>query len=122
MLKVIADVPVGEGIPMNGVQTGPRSPNWQALKPSTLYWVEALDGGDPEKDVPFRDKIMVLPAPFTGEPKEVFKTENRFGGFTWFADARTGPRLRIQLEEALADDLADEHRRTRDRARRRSST
>ena len=85
VLKLITDVPVGEGIPINGVETGPRSLNWQVLKPSTLYWVEALDEGNPEKDVPFRDKIMVLPAPFTGEPKEVFKTQNRFGGFTWFA-------------------------------------
>jgi dipeptidyl aminopeptidase/acylaminoacyl peptidase len=85
MVKLIADVPVGEGIPMNGVETGPRSPNWQGLKPATIFWVEALDNGDPEKDVPFRDKIMVLPAPFADEPKEVFKTQNRFAGFTWFA-------------------------------------
>ena len=28
---------------------------------------------------------MILPAPFTGEPKEVFKTQHRFAGFTWFA-------------------------------------
>jgi dipeptidyl aminopeptidase/acylaminoacyl peptidase len=85
MVKRIADVPPGEGIPMNGVETGPRSPDWQALKPATIYWVEALDNGDPEKDVPFRDKVMVLPAPFAGEPKEVLKTQHRFGGFNWFA-------------------------------------
>jgi dipeptidyl aminopeptidase/acylaminoacyl peptidase len=36
MIKLVTDVPVGEGIPMNGVQTGPRSLNWQALKPATL--------------------------------------------------------------------------------------
>jgi dipeptidyl aminopeptidase/acylaminoacyl peptidase len=89
MVKLIADVPVGEGIPMNGVETGPRSPNWQALKPATVYWVEALDNGDPEKDVPFRDKVMVLSAPFNGETKEVFKTQHRFAGFTWFATPGT---------------------------------
>ena len=30
--------------------------------------------------VPFRDRIVALKAPFTGEPHEVFKTEQRFAG------------------------------------------
>jgi len=85
VVKVVADMPPAENVPMNGVATGPRQPNWQTLKPATIYWVEALDGGDPEKDVPFRDKVVVLAAPFSGEPKEVFKTQHRFGGFSWFA-------------------------------------
>jgi len=85
LVKVIADLPTSEHVPIGGVQTGPRSPNWQTLKPATLYWTEALDDGNPDKEVPFRDKVMVLPAPFTGESKEVFKTQNRFNGFTWFA-------------------------------------
>ncbi len=70
---------------MNGVPSGMRSPNWQALKPAGLYWTEALDGGDPEKDVPYRDRILALAAPFTGEPAEILKTQNRFAGFTWLS-------------------------------------
>ena len=85
LVKVLADLPPAEGVPMNGVPTGMRAPGWQALKPATLCWAEALDGGDPEKDVPQRDKILAWPAPFAGEPREVLRTENRFAGFTWFA-------------------------------------
>jgi dipeptidyl aminopeptidase/acylaminoacyl peptidase len=85
LVKVIADLPPNENVPMNGVPLGPRSLDWQTLKPATLLWVEALDGGDPEKDVPFRDKVMMLPAPFTGEPKEVLKTQYRYSGMSWFA-------------------------------------
>ena len=84
LLKVIADFPPSEGIPMNGVPTGPRSVDWQPLKPATLLWVEALDGGDPEKEVPFRDKVMVLSAPFSSDAKEVLKFQHRYAGMTWF--------------------------------------
>ena len=83
-VKVIADLPPAEDVPMNGVPTGPRSVDWQSLKPATLYWVEALDGGDPEKDVPSRDKVMVLAAPFAGAAREALKLQNRFAGLTWF--------------------------------------
>jgi len=84
LVRVIADLPPAENVPMNGVTTGPRSVRWQALKPATLVWAEALDGGDTDKAVPHHDKILTLPAPFTGEPTEVFRTENRFAGLTWF--------------------------------------
>ena len=84
LVKVIADFPPSEDIPMNGVPTGPRSVDWQPLKPATLLWVEALDGGDPEKEVPFRDKVMVLAAPFSSDAKEVLKLQHRYAGMTWF--------------------------------------
>jgi dipeptidyl aminopeptidase/acylaminoacyl peptidase len=84
-IKVIADLPPAEDVPMNGVPLGPRSPTWQALKPSTLCWVEALDGGDPEKDAPFRDKIMISAAPFAGPAREALKLQQRYAGFTWLA-------------------------------------
>ena len=83
-IKIVADLPPAEDVPMNGVTVGPRSVNWQTLKPATLLWIEALDGGDTDKVVPFHDKVLTLPAPFSGDPKEVFKSENRFGGMTWF--------------------------------------
>jgi dipeptidyl aminopeptidase/acylaminoacyl peptidase len=84
LVKVIADIPPNEDVPMNGVPTGPRSLDWQPLKPATLLWVEALDGGDPEKEVAFRDKVTVLPAPFSSEAKEVLKLQHRYAGMTWF--------------------------------------
>ena len=72
-----ADLPPADTVPMNGVPTGPRDMEWLALKPATLIWVEALDGGDPEKEAPFRDRVMTLAAPFTDPPTEVFRFKDR---------------------------------------------
>jgi dipeptidyl aminopeptidase/acylaminoacyl peptidase len=83
-VKVVADLPPAEDVPINGVPTGPRNADWMALKPATLVWTEALDGGDPEKDVPFRDRMMTLAAPFTAEPAEVLKLKERAMGLSFF--------------------------------------
>ncbi len=72
-----------EEIPIEGVPTGRRSIQWSSTEAARLFWAEALDGGDPKTKVPHRDKLMTLGAPFTGEPKEVLKTEHRFSGLTW---------------------------------------
>jgi dipeptidyl aminopeptidase/acylaminoacyl peptidase len=42
----VADVPMGDTVPITGVMTGPRSYRWTPLEPATLMWVEALDKGD----------------------------------------------------------------------------
>ena len=83
-VKVLADLPPAEDVPINGVPKGPRNADWMALKPATLLWTEAMDGGDPEKDVPYRDRMMTLPAPFGGEPVEVLKLKERAQGLTPF--------------------------------------
>ncbi len=85
-IQSLFEIPLGEGIPLNGVPTTPRSITWRALEPATLVWVEALDGGDPEKQVPFRDKIMTLTAPFKENAKEVMKLKNRFAGIEWLEE------------------------------------
>src|SRR5262249_13463765 len=78
--KTIAELASHEGVPLTGVETGPRSIRWRPDQPPTLIWAEALDGGDLKARVPFRDKVMALAAPFTGQPAEVIKTEWRYGG------------------------------------------
>jgi dipeptidyl aminopeptidase/acylaminoacyl peptidase len=84
--RTIADVPMGDVVPINGVMTGPRSYRWTPREPATLLWVEALDKGDIRNKVPHRDRILTLAAPFTGEPREVAKTQYRFGGTSWTDD------------------------------------
>jgi len=81
--RKITSVPLAEHVPIGGVLTGPRGVNWKATEPGTLLWTEALDGGDPKNKVPQRDKVMVLKAPFTGQPVEFLRTEYRFGGISW---------------------------------------
>jgi dipeptidyl aminopeptidase/acylaminoacyl peptidase len=76
----LASLPLADQVPIDGVITGPRSPRWRPNEPATLVWVKALDGGDPKKKVPHRDSVLMLKAPFTAQPNEVFKTEQRFSG------------------------------------------
>jgi len=76
----IADVPSREGVPLTGVQTGPRGIRWRPDQPATVIWSEALDGGDLKNKVPFRDKVMSLTAPFKNAPTEFAKTEWRLAG------------------------------------------
>jgi dipeptidyl aminopeptidase/acylaminoacyl peptidase len=83
--KKIADVPTSEGIVINGVQAGPRQYRWRPDQPATLTWIEALDKGDPKNPVPFRDRVVWLAAPFTGQPADLARTEWRFGG-VFFTD------------------------------------
>jgi dipeptidyl aminopeptidase/acylaminoacyl peptidase len=79
----VADLPLADRVPVHGVPTGPRDYSWRPTDPATLVWAEALDGGDWNKTVPNRDKVMVARAPFTAPPLELLKTEQRYGGFTW---------------------------------------
>ncbi len=78
MSKKIADLPSREGTTLTGVEPGPRGYRWRADQPATILWVEALDGGDLKNKVPFRDKVVSLAVPFSGEPVEVAKTEWRY--------------------------------------------
>tara|TARA_R100000988_G_C3989838_1_gene161991 strand:- start:43 stop:1530 length:1488 start_codon:yes stop_codon:yes gene_type:complete len=60
--------------------------NWRANKPATIYWAEALDKGDPEVKVDYRDAVYELPAPFSGNEKLLIKTKNRYSGINWGND------------------------------------
>jgi dipeptidyl aminopeptidase/acylaminoacyl peptidase len=85
--RAVTRRPVRDNVPLDGVPTGPRGVEWQDTAPATLVWVEALDGGDPKKEVSHRDRIMRLAAPFTGDPEEIWRTEHRYSGMAWLADA-----------------------------------
>ncbi|MBI5363335.1 MAG: S9 family peptidase, partial [Planctomycetes bacterium] len=78
--KLVAEVPLGEAIPQEGVRTGPRNVQWHAAAPATLVWAEAQDGGDPKPKAEFRDRWMVWPAPFLGEGRELVKLRQRAQG------------------------------------------
>src|SRR5437660_96063 len=83
LARKIADVPSREGVPLTGVQTGPRGYHWRQDQPATIVWVEALDGGDLKNKVPFRDKVMSIAAPFKDDPTEIAKTEWRYAGISF---------------------------------------
>ena len=83
LIKTLAHIPVGENIPIMGVREGIRNLSWQRLKPSTLCWVEALDGGNPNNKVDFRDVVKALEAPFDKEPREIIKLPERYSGIDY---------------------------------------
>ena len=73
----IASLPVADQVPVHGVALGPRSVSWRSTALHQLFWVEALDGGNPVAKVSHRDRLMSLDAPFTDQPREVFRAEHR---------------------------------------------
>lgn len=83
VVKTIANQPLANNVPVHGEITGPRNVSWQPTSPHTLYWIEALDGGNPITKVDFRDKLMRWEAPFNNQPEEVFKAEHRIQATMW---------------------------------------
>jgi len=87
-VKVVNDVPLTEDIPKGFMSTrkGKRSMQWRADKPSSLIWVEALDGGDANTEAEYRDEVFEQTAPFTANAKSILKTINRFSYIQWGDD------------------------------------
>ncbi|WP_370174442.1 S9 family peptidase [Leeuwenhoekiella palythoae] len=89
-VKVVNETPLLEELPQGfmATQTGKRRISWRADQPATLYWVEALDQGNPEVEVEYRDQVFMQKAPFSAAPQKVIKTINRYSGILW-GDANT---------------------------------
>ncbi len=83
LVHTAANLPLAEGIPLEGVRTGPRRLHWRPTEPATLAWVEALDGGDPKQKADFRDRVLMQAAPFTSAPSEVIRLKARLMGLEW---------------------------------------
>lgn len=84
-VKVVNEVPLNEIMPKGfmAVREGKRSMSWRADEAATLFFVEALDGGDPAKEVSHRDALYTWKAPFNSNPELLTKTQQRFGGISW---------------------------------------
>jgi dipeptidyl aminopeptidase/acylaminoacyl peptidase len=84
-VKVLLESPLIEDLPKGNDATvkGMRSINWRNDEPATVYYVVALDEGDPEKEAEFRDEVFMIREPFTNQPVSVVKTTNRYAGITW---------------------------------------
>ncbi|MDD3078751.1 MAG: prolyl oligopeptidase family serine peptidase [Paludibacter sp.] len=87
-VATIADLPLNEIMPKGfmATQKGKRSINWRSDVPSTLYYAEALDDGDPANEVPFRDAVYSWEAPFDQKPELLTKSELRFSNIVWGND------------------------------------
>jgi dipeptidyl aminopeptidase/acylaminoacyl peptidase len=105
--KQLADKPLEDTVPNihDAVPAGPREYEWRSDSPSTVFWAEAADGGDPNKEAPVRDKLFTLDAPFDGSARKVAELPLRFENVTWgngkvaiVEEARWKDRKRIMME------------------------
>jgi dipeptidyl aminopeptidase/acylaminoacyl peptidase len=76
---LIEDLPKG----FMAVRMGMRNISWRNDKPSSLIYVQALDGGDPENEVEYRDEVFELEAPFNSRGESLLKLKNRYAGMQW---------------------------------------
>jgi len=88
LVKQLAELPSSETQPsgFDNVQNVTRGYNWRDDEAATVYWASPLDSGMIKKQVPFHDAVFALSAPFTGQPKELFKTALRYRGVVWGND------------------------------------
>lgn len=128
----LANLPVADNVPPNGVATGPRALEWDEHSPSTLLWSEALDRGDPNAKPEaggFRDKVMIIKSPFkepaveltklkqrytaldfTGKPNQVLITETdrtRRWRTTYFLDLTNPESKKVLFDLSSADAYRD---------------
>jgi dipeptidyl aminopeptidase/acylaminoacyl peptidase len=89
-VRTVNSLPLYETQPKGfmAVRPGRRSMAWRDDQPASLYYVEALDGGDPAVKVEFRDALFSWDAPFQAEPKRLVQLQQRFSGVVW-GDADT---------------------------------
>jgi dipeptidyl aminopeptidase/acylaminoacyl peptidase len=84
-IKQLADKPLEDTVPNvhDAEVTGPRDYEWRSDTPSTVFWVEAADGGNPKVEAPVRDRLFTWDAPFEGTPRKLAELPLRFGGIAW---------------------------------------
>jgi dipeptidyl aminopeptidase/acylaminoacyl peptidase len=126
---VVAELPVSDEIPRQGVPTGPRQVSWEERAPAALIWAEALDGGDPVAPAEHRDRVMRLAAPFTGDPEQALLVRHRCLGWldldqpgrvlltehdrdrrwltTWLSDLAGPDRSRVLFDHSMDEAYAD---------------
>lgn len=85
LLRTLAKRPTVDNLPaaIGAVIDGRRRFQWRADHPCQLYWVEALDGGDPRVATDYREQLYYLDAPFDGEPQQSIRLPMRYGGIFW---------------------------------------
>jgi dipeptidyl aminopeptidase/acylaminoacyl peptidase len=88
LVKHLADLISTETAPSgnDNILDQPRSYEWRDDEPATVTWSKPLDGGLIKNQQEYRDAVYALSAPFTGEPRELFKTKMRYRGTQWGHD------------------------------------
>lgn len=88
LVETVLDCPLEEERPKGfmSVRSGRRNFGWRSDKAAILTYAVALDDGDGNKEVPYRDAVYQLEAPFDGDGVKMLETRLRFGGISWGND------------------------------------
>ena len=83
--KRMAALPLADSMPIgrDACRTGPRRHAWRPDEPGTLWWVEALDNGDPKAVVAHRDALFIQNLVDGSDPVELARTQYRFSDVWW---------------------------------------
>ncbi|PXA98673.1 prolyl oligopeptidase [Nostoc sp. 3335mG] len=79
VVQHVASVTMNSGGPesLGWAGAGPRGFAWRPSSTPALLYVEPLDKGEPKQAAEYRDRVMLLGAPFNGTAKEVLRTTDR---------------------------------------------
>jgi len=71
------------GPEQDAVSAHARGHAWRADAPATLFWAEALDGGDARREVALRDRALLWTAPFAEAPRVLGEFPQRLEAIYW---------------------------------------
>jgi len=88
IIRQLVDQPLAEDIPVvsGAVRKGPRQFDWRDDAPSTIYYVEALDEGDPRIETEVRDQVYTILPPFQGDAIPLLSLKFRYNEILWGYD------------------------------------
>ncbi|MFV0421078.1 S9 family peptidase [Oleidesulfovibrio sp.] len=114
-VRLIDELELANAVPAGrwNVRTGAREAAWNPAEPAELWWVTARDGGKASANATIRDELFVLNAPFTDEPRSVFRMPMRFENVYWGGDAvfaagvdtQSGKKYGWMLEEEMQEPI-----------------
>jgi dipeptidyl aminopeptidase/acylaminoacyl peptidase len=107
LVKKLADLPSSETSPSgyDNVQNVPRAFDWRDDEASTVTWCQPLDSGLMRNKMDFHDVVYELPAPFNGQPKELFTTMMRYRVTAWGNDKVALVTEGLQSKQLTRTDL-----------------
>ena len=84
-VKTVNELPLNEVLPKGfmAVHQGKRYVNWRSDVGASLYYVLALDKGDPKNEVESRDALYTWDAPFDKDAVLLTKSKLRFSNIIW---------------------------------------
>jgi dipeptidyl aminopeptidase/acylaminoacyl peptidase len=106
LLRDLGRIKLREDVAVGGVVTGPRQFWASPLADGAIYWVDALDGGDPRNKAAHRDRLLRLDAPYNGQPVEVHRTAGRLSNLAFADGGRRAAVTEIDRDRAwLVTDM-----------------